>query len=149
MAVGSQDGRVRPNLCVCRDREDNMFLEHVNLTVTDLDASVAFYCKLLDFKVRWEGQALATKGTVRASHVGNDRVYLSLFEAEETGRTSADYGRAGMNHFGFVVDDLDDARRRLADLGGTPHFAPEYDPGRRIYVFDPDGIEIELVQYAS
>ncbi len=126
-----------------------MFLEHVNLTVTDLDASVAFYRELLGFEVRWRGQALGEKGPVRACHVGNDRVYLALFEAEEPGRGSPEYGRAGLNHFGFVVDDLEETRRRIGAAGAQPHFEPEYEPGRRIYVFDPDGIEIELVHYAA
>ncbi len=126
-----------------------MFLEHVNLTVTDLEASVAFYCRLFDFKVRWEGKATGRKGLVRASHVGDDRVYLALFEAEEPGRAPHDYGSAGVNHFGFVVDDLDEMRRRVAALGIAPHLDFEYDPGEHVYVMDPDGIEIELVRYAA
>ena len=126
-----------------------MFLEHVNLTVTDLDASVAFYRELLDLRVRWEGHAIGEKGKVRACHVGNDRVYLALFETEAPDRATSHYGRAGLNHFGFVVDDLDETRRRVTALGAQLHFEAEYEPGRRIYLFDPDGIEIELVQYAA
>lgn len=126
-----------------------MFLEHVNLTVTDLDASVAYYSQLLGFRLRWEGQALGDEGPVRAAHVGDDRVYLALFEAEQPGRAPGQYGRAGVNHFGFVVDDLDQTRERLAELGATPHFEPQYEPGRRLYVFDPDGVEIELVEYPA
>ena len=38
-------------------------------------------------------------------------------------------------------------RRRLERLGGTVHFEPDYEPGRRIYFLDPDGHEVELVQY--
>lgn len=26
---------------------------------------------------------------------------------------------------------------------------PLYEPGRRLYVFDPDGVEIELVEYPA
>ncbi|MCG8588956.1 MAG: VOC family protein [Proteobacteria bacterium] len=123
-----------------------MFLEHVNLTVTDLDRSTDYYCQLLDFKVRWQGRAISEEGTVRACHVGNDRFYLALFEAEQPGQAPADYAHAGINHFGFVVEDLAAVRKRAVDLGSPPHFEPEYDPGPRIYVRDPDGIEVELVQ---
>ena len=43
-----------------------MFLEHVNITVSDLDRSIAFYCDLLDLEVRWRGTAATSEGTVRA-----------------------------------------------------------------------------------
>jgi catechol 2,3-dioxygenase-like lactoylglutathione lyase family enzyme len=121
-----------------------MRLEHVNLTVNDLDRSIAFYCDLLDLQVRWKGTI--DEGRL-AAHVGDDRCYLALFEAAEPGIADQDYGRPGLNHFGFVVDDLDEARRRLERLGGTVHFEPNYDPGRRIYFRDPDGHEVELVEY--
>jgi glyoxylase I family protein len=123
-----------------------MFLEHVNLTVQDLDRSVAFYQSLLGLDVRWSGKALGSKGPVRAAHVGDDRCYLALFEAEEPSSATLDYGRAGLNHFGFMVDDLKATRGRAIGLGVTPHFEPEYEPDRRFYIFDPDGIEIELVE---
>jgi predicted enzyme related to lactoylglutathione lyase len=45
------------------------------------------------------------------------------------------------------VDDLDATRRRVEELGATVHHEADYHPGRRIYVFDPDGNEIELVSY--
>jgi catechol 2,3-dioxygenase-like lactoylglutathione lyase family enzyme len=123
-----------------------MFLEHVNLTVADLDRSIAFYCDLLGFHVRWRGKT--TDGT-DAAHVGDDRCYLALFQARQSGSPDSDYERVGINHFGFVVDDLDLARSRLTDAGVKPHFEPSYEPGHRLYFFDPDGIEVELVQYAA
>ena len=121
-----------------------MYLEHVNLTVTDLDRSVAFYCDVLDVPVRWKG---AIEDGRLGAHVGDDRGYLALFQAAEGGAVEPDYGRPGLNHFGFVVDDLEKARRRLERLGSTVHREADYDPGRRIYVYDPDGHEVEFVQY--
>jgi catechol 2,3-dioxygenase-like lactoylglutathione lyase family enzyme len=121
-----------------------MRLEHVNLTVSDLDRSIAFYCDLLDLHVRWKG---AIDGERLGAHVGDDHCYLALFQAAEDGPVPQDYSRPGLNHFGFVVDDLDEARRRLNQLGATVHYEPRYDPGRRIYTTDPDGHELELVEY--
>ena len=121
-----------------------MFLEHVNLTVTDLDRSIAFYCDLLDLHVRWKGDL--EDGRLGA-HVGDDRNYLALFEATNDGAAPYDYSRPGINHFGWVVEDLDEARRRIDELGATIHLDADYEPGRRVYTFDPDGHEIELVEY--
>jgi catechol 2,3-dioxygenase-like lactoylglutathione lyase family enzyme len=121
-----------------------MYLEHVNLTVADLDRSVAFYCDLLAVPLRWKG---AIEEDRLGAHVGDDRCYVALFQAAAPGAVDADYGRPGLNHFGFVVDDLDEARRRAERLGATVHRQADYDPGRRIYFLDPDGHEVELVQY--
>ena len=123
-----------------------MFLEHVNLTVTDLDRSIAFYGDLLDLRVRWRGK---TTDGAAAAHVGDDRCYLAMFQATESGAPDSDYGRPGINHFGFVVDDLDLVRRRLRAAGVQPHLEQDYEPGHRLYFLDPDGIEVELVQYRS
>jgi len=121
-----------------------MHIEHVNLTVGDLDRSISFYCDLLDLHVRWKGPI---DGERLGAHVGDDRSYLALFQATADGSVDHDYLRPGVNHFGFVVDDLDEARRRLEQLGGTIHLEGNYEPGRRIYFMDPDGHEVELVGY--
>ena len=123
-----------------------MFLEHVNLTVSDVNRTADFYSDLLGFKVRWRGKT--TSGQA-AAHVGTDRFYLALFQAKSKGRAHSDYGEVGMNHFGFVVDDLDATRERLVAAGVTPHLEADYEPGRRLYFMDPDGIEVELVEYES
>jgi catechol 2,3-dioxygenase-like lactoylglutathione lyase family enzyme len=123
-----------------------MRLEHVNLTVSDLDRSVDFYARLLDLRVRWRRPA--SDDLPAAAHVGDDRQYIAMFEAEAgAARPVDDYGAVGLNHFGLVVDDLDAVRERLRGLGFEPHSEADYDPGRRFYFRDPDGIEVEIVQY--
>lgn len=122
-----------------------MHLEHMNMTVADVERSAAFYGRLLGLRVRWRG---TTEDGMPAVHVGDDRCYLALFQGQ--GHADwPDYGAVGLNHFGFVVDDLDAARNRLEALGATVHHEADYEPGRRLYFRDPDGIEVELVEYAS
>ncbi|MHC4709568.1 MAG: VOC family protein [Planctomycetota bacterium] len=125
-----------------------MHLEHVNLTVSNLERSLDFYGRLLDLRVRWRG---TTSEGRPAAHIGHDDFYLALFEAspDATGGAVIDYAAVGLNHVGFVVDDLGAATDRLAALGVRPTQEADYDPGRRLYFLDPDGIEIELVSYAS
>jgi catechol 2,3-dioxygenase-like lactoylglutathione lyase family enzyme len=113
--------------------------------VKDVDRSTDFYSRLLDLHVRWSG---ILDGGRKGAHVGDDRSYLALFEAAEATPITYDYTAPGINHFGFVVDDLEAARARLAELGAdgvTDTMA--YEPGRRLYFLDPDGQEVELVEY--
>jgi catechol 2,3-dioxygenase-like lactoylglutathione lyase family enzyme len=121
-----------------------MFLEHVNLSVSDLERSIAFYSRLLDLEVRWRG---TTTDGLPAAHIGDQRSYLALFGGASGERAPNDYDVLGINHIGFVVEDLDAARQRLRALGADPHFEADYEPGQRLYFFDPDGIEVELVHY--
>jgi catechol 2,3-dioxygenase-like lactoylglutathione lyase family enzyme len=123
-----------------------MRLEHVNLTVGDLERAVRFYEDVFDFKVRWRGPI---DGGRPAAHIGGDAFYLALFETDAAGRAPYDYTTVGVNHYGFVVDNLDDVLGRLAALGVECHLTADYAPGRRAYFFDPDGQEVEVVEYAG
>ena len=123
-----------------------MFLEHINMTVADLDRSIDFYSRLLGWKVRWRGE---TSSGMPAAHIGDDRCYFALFEAKDAtpAPTQKSYDFVGLNHFGLVVDDLDSIKLLLDELGIKSTSEQTYDPGRHLYFHDPDGVEIELVQY--
>lgn len=121
-----------------------MRLEHVNLTVKNVDRSAAFYSDLLDFHVRWKGDL---PSGAPAAHVGNDDTYLALFEARAEGESPGSYDIPGYNHMGFVVEDLDDAAGRLTKLGTEFRGIYEESDRRSLYFNDPDGHEVELVQY--
>ncbi len=124
-----------------------MHLEHVNLTVVDLDRSIDFYCRLFGFSVRWRG---AGKDGKPAAHIGSKRFYLALFQAtDRTVELQKSYDRVGLNHVGFVVDDIDAMKARLEELGTPCKSEQVYDPGHHVYFFDPSGIEVELTQYAT
>lgn len=121
-----------------------MRIEHANITVNNVNASIAFYQKLFDARVRWQG---STSSGARAAHVGIEDTYLALFEANASGTAPANYGAVGFNHLGFEVDDLDAYRSKLEGMGVELKGEEDYDPGRRLYFYDPDGVEIELVEY--
>lgn len=124
-----------------------MYLEHVNLSVANIERSIAFYRQVLGFRVRWRG--VNSDGRA-AAHVGDEHCYLALFEGESQASAPViDYAKPGFNHLAFVVEDLDHSKSRLNRTGIEPHFETEYAPGRRLYFFDPDGIEVELVMYTS
>ncbi|GJM22668.1 MAG: hypothetical protein DHS20C15_25830 [Planctomycetota bacterium] len=124
-----------------------MQFEHLNLSVSDIERSITFYRALLGGELRWRG---LTKDGRPAAHVGGADSYLAMFEAvAQPTRRDDDSLRVGFNHFGFQVADLDAAARRVAELGVRPHHESHDAPGRRLYLRDPDGFEVELVEYAS
>ncbi len=123
-------------------------LEHVNLTVTDPDSSAARLVDLFDWHVRWSGSAKDDGYTV---HVGTDDDYLALYTppTDPAAVTDAGYQVNGLNHVALVVDDLDEVERRVRAAGIEPFSFGDYDPGRRFYFLDPDGVEFEIVSYAA
>ena len=101
---------------------------HVALEVGDIDAALAFYSRLFDFKLR------SKSATAAFIDLGDQ------FIALQKGRTQpADDGR----HFGLVVDDKEAVRAALADAGVKPL------PGPFLDFLDPWGNRIEIVGYAN
>jgi catechol 2,3-dioxygenase-like lactoylglutathione lyase family enzyme len=121
-------------------------IEHVNVTVGDADRSAALLERLFGWNVRWSGPAMAGGRTV---HVGTDEQYLALYSGKNSdGAPLAWRKGAPLNHVALTVDDLDAVERRVVEAGLTPFSHGDYEPGRRFYFIDPDGIEFEIVSYA-
>ena len=123
-------------------------LEHLNVTVSDPAATAAWLGRVFGWRVRWQGPGMTTGRTI---HCGTDDAYVALFSYSEPSREPADasyHTKGGLNHWAVVVDDLDEAERRVLAEGFEPHNHASYDPGRRFYFRDSDGIEIEVVEYA-
>lgn len=82
-------------------------------------------------------------------HVGTNDQYLALYTNKDV--QAADPGfRKGepMNHVAMTVDDLNAVEAKVVAAGLKPFGHDDYDPGRRFYFFDWDGIEFEVVSYA-
>ena len=119
------------------------FLEHANLTVSDPARSSALLQQLCGWHERWRGPSQLGGWTI---HVGTERDYLALSSNEGRGGPYAK--GVPLNHIGLVVDDLDAAEAIVIAAGLVPFSHGDYDPGRRFYFFDWDGIEFEMVSYA-
>ena len=117
-------------------------IEHVNLTVTDIERSAALFEGLLGWRQRWRGAAMNGGETI---HVGNNATYLALYTDRQP-HPDHPKGRP-LNHVGLLVEDLDSAERIVIEHGLEPFNHGDYEPGRRFYFFDWDGIEFELVCY--
>ena len=52
-----------------------------------------------------------------------------------------------MNHLAVVLDVLDASEAKVKALGFETYSHADYEPGRRYYFADDNGIEYEIVQY--
>lgn len=123
----------------------NSLLEHVNLTVSDPQKTAAMLTQVFGWHVRWEGAAM---GGGRSVHVGTHKAYIALWGPRELpARNSESEARGGLNHVGIEVDDIDGTEARIKELGFDVYSHGSYEPGRRFYFSDHDGIEWEVVSY--
>ncbi|MEH6644569.1 VOC family protein [Sulfitobacter sp.] len=121
-------------------------LEHANYTVSDCAATAAWMSSLFGWHIRWQGDSIHEGKSV---HVGTKDQYLALYQPATNVRAQPDTYTclAGLNHIAVVVHDLDATERAVRAHGFEPHSHQDYEPGRRFYFNDYDGIEYEVVQY--
>jgi len=141
-------------------------IHHFALTVFDMDRSIAFYSGLFGLEVAsdrevergYVEQITAVPGAhVRLVHMSGYGQRLELLEykaprGETRARPLQDSGSA---HVCFTTDDLDAEVARLQEAGVTFRSLPVVTTsgpnkgGRGIYVEDPDGNAVEVVQLAQ
>ena len=118
-------------------------LEHANITVTDPKRLADLLHDLCGWNIRWEGPSQMGGHTI---HIGNEFDYLAIYTNDDT---KGDFRKGlPLNHIGIVVDDLDAAEKIVLEAGLKSFSHGDYEPGRRFYFFDWDGIEFEIVSYA-
>jgi catechol 2,3-dioxygenase-like lactoylglutathione lyase family enzyme len=116
-------------------------LDHVNMGVSDLDRSAAFYTALFGLEVKEEGSSPGGRWCIIGAP---GRFYLCLGEMRSSERFRAQ--GIHINHVGFVVDDIDETVDRIRALGlwleGDKTF--DWPRSRSAYITDPDGYMIEI-----
>jgi glyoxylase I family protein len=149
-----------------------MILEHIGLTISDLDRSIEFYTRVLGFSL------LRKTSTNAYLHLEDQLLELTqcrtrIEDSPADGPNHDDrlFCEVGITHLGFRVGNMDQAVAKIERLGGkllTPPY--EFEPqieyaaeptdeklrraarpiGRthwRIALFsDPDGILLELLE---
>ncbi len=126
-------------------------IEHANLTVTNPERSAELFKQLLGWEERWRGQSALGGDTVHVGLPGNGASYIALYtNADVRADSERNYSKGEpLNHLGLLVDDLDSAERAVTAAGLKPFGHDDYEPGKRFYFFDWDGIEFEVVSYAG
>jgi lactoylglutathione lyase len=115
---------------------------HTMVRVTDLDASLDFYCTSLGLK------------QVRRRDYEGGRFSLVFLAAEDSPEAEIELtwnwdpevytGGRNFGHLAFAVDDIYATCQRLQDRGVTINRPPR--DGRMAFVRSPDNISIELLQ---
>lgn len=125
-------------------------LEHANLLVRDIEATIRFLqAAFPEFQIRFDG---SDPNGRRWVHVGTDETYVALTQStlEPKERWTPYSGIPGVNHLAYEVDDINALRDRLKVAGYEDSTVPNSHPYRkRLYFHDPDGNDWEFIQYLS
>ena len=89
-------------------------LEHVNLVVKDMDATLDFIQTAFpDWKVRGQGESEWYGKKRKWLHVGTDDNYITLNEGRDNDNRDLKGHSPGLAHIGFAVDDVKGISSRL------------------------------------
>ena len=126
-------------------------LEHVNLVVTNIEKSLEFYrAAFPHWWVREEGRGEWSGKPRTWVHFGDDYQYLVFGDNGEGENRDLSGHQVGLAHFAFVTSNLDAVISRMAGAGFPVAKNGADDVHRKnIYFYDPDGFEVEFVEYLS
>ncbi len=115
---------------------------HTMVRVTDIDASLRFYCDALGLEVVRQRDVPAGRFTlVFLAPPGQPDAQVELTHNWDP---EAYTGGRNFGHLAYEVDDIYAACRRLQEHGVTINRPPR--DGRMAFVRSPDNISIELLQ---
>lgn len=139
--------------------------DHIGIQVENLDRSMAFYAGALGFELRERFtksepylQALVgypgVELDIAVMRIPTTDVELEILEYRNVARQAIDPGTAnpGTGHFCLFVSDIDEMVERAQQCGGgsvSPIQTSTAGPvagSRLVYLTDPDGIRVELVE---
>jgi glyoxylase I family protein len=127
-------------------------LHHISLTVSDLDASTAWYCDLLDL-VELAREDHFGGGGGRAVLVGKPDFSMAIglsYHPTNKGEVF-DPTRTGLDHVGFTVPDRDALvawESKLANKGVKHSLISDHEWGSALNFRDPDDVLLQFVAFA-
>ncbi len=128
-------------------RTQNIYLEHANITVNNLQEAVRFFQTAFPhFKIRGGGNEMR-----EWVHLGDDNTYVALNQASLSDlKADKNYDKIGINHLGFVVQNVEEIANNLLKNGYKRDYPKQVEQFRiRDYFADADGNQFEFVQYLS
>ena len=128
-------------------KTQKMYLEHANITVNNLQEAIKFFQTAFPhFKIRGGGNELR-----EWVHLGDDETYIAINQAIQTDlKVDKNYDTIGINHLGFVVEDVETIANNLLSNGYKRDYPKQIEQFRiRDYFADADGNQFEFIQYLS
>ena len=119
-------------------------LRHIAVTVPDPEATATFYEKTFGLERVYKSNfgVLMSDGTVSLA--------ILRFPSDEIAGDERGKDFFGLHHMGFVVDDIDAARKKIEANGGRYHMkVPSRDHSETEEKFrDPNGVVFDIVTEA-
>ncbi len=128
-------------------KNQKTYLEHANITTSRIEDSLKFFSIIFPkFYIRNEGETDNGKWC----HFGNEYFYIALNQRKDRAKVSINYDKNGINHLGFVVQNLKEIGIQLKKLDYERSYPIVKHPfRRREYFYDSDGNDYELIEYFS
>ena len=113
-------------------------IDHVNMSVANLEESCAFWDRLLGFKV------LEDMPEEHGKIIGTQKAMLALYETHK----EIVQPEAGFAHVCFHIENFDEIEATCARLNVKVLYGGivEWPKSRSIYIADPNGYDIELAE---
>jgi glyoxylase I family protein len=127
------------------DSNSTTGISHLDLSVSDVDASATWYERVLDLR-RLHRVDLPTRTMIVLFHEASGLV-IGLNQHQGAPDGPFDERRTGLDHVGFAVDNrgaLDAWQVRLADLGVEHSPVEDTASGSALVFRDPDQIQLEM-----
>jgi len=120
-------------------------IDHINMSVTNLEESIQWYKSLFGFEKVEDG--VTAQGRKFAIIALNDNM-LAMYESPEKEKANPVFSepKHQIFHFGLRVDDLNEWLGKIREFGVKINYGDvvEYPNSKSWYVFDPSGHEVEV-----
>lgn len=111
-------------------------IDHLNLTVKNLEESCQFWKNLMGFETLEE--IPEQNGRI----IGNKYALLALYEDPDLNN----YQKKGFNHLSFHIENFNDIEKKCQEMNLNIEYGGvlKWKKSRSIYFNDPNGYEVEL-----
>ena len=129
-------------------------VDHLDLVVTSLEDSLAFYTELLEPLGYVRTSEIVGERGERVVYIGGTGVVPVSLREQQSSAHGVPYDRyaIGIHHLAFVApsrEAVDERARWVRDRGAEIESEPaeyDYSPGYyAVFFYDPDGIKLEIV----